>query len=134
MTKQGRRLTRTILSVIILWWAGIFIYAQKEVQTQDMQWQTKRVIEELKRDKQAVLDTLSYKETIQFYNDGTYSDSIDETSLKKLESIDNQITEQTEYLKTLPSPDYTVINQASKSKKVETVNSNTWLDFIKLLK
>ena len=133
MTKQGRRLTRTILSVIILWWAGIFIYAQKEVQTQDMQWQTKRVIEELKRDKQAVLDTLSYKETIQFYNDGTYSDSIDETSLKKLESIDNQITEQTEYLKTLPSPDYTVINQNNAPKTVP-VTENNELSFIKLLK
>ena len=86
-----------------------------------MQWQTKRIIEELKRDKQAILDTLSYKETIQFYNDGTYSSSIEETSLKKLESIDNQITEQTEYLKTLPGPDYTVINQESKKNTVETV-------------
>jgi len=131
--KQLRRLTRTILSVIIIWWAGIFIYAQKEVQTQDMQWQTKRVIEELKRDKQAVLDTLSYKETIQFYNDGTYSNSIDETSLKKLESIDNQITEQTEYLKTLPSPDYTVINQNNAPKTVP-VTENNELSFIKLLK
>jgi len=131
--KQLRRLTRTILSVIIIWWAGIFIYAQKEVQTQDMQWQTKRVIEELKRDKQAILDTLSYKETIQFYNDGTYSNSIDETSLKKLESIDNQITEQTEYLKTLPSPDYTVINQNNAPKTVP-VTENNELSFIKLLK
>jgi len=131
--KQLRRLTRTILSVIIIWWAWFFIYAQKETSAQDMQWQTKRVIEELKRDKQAILDTLSYKETIQFYNDGTYSNSIDETSLKKLESIDNQITEQTEYLKTLPSPDYTVINQNNAPKTVP-VTENNELSFIKLLK
>lgn len=144
--KQIIRLMRTIFMLVLVIWAWVFIYAQKDnwynevdriQQIQDFyinSWYTnereyKKDIEYLRREKQTILDTFSYKETIQFYNDGTYVDSISEITVGKLLVIDELIKEATQRIIDLPDPDYTLMNQSSKK---ETESGE--LDFIKLLK
>lgn len=148
-SKKSSRLLRTILVIAITFGVWVFIYAQKE-SSRDYARETKKQIEELTWQKQWLLDTLNYKQTIQFFQSGTYSDSINPDTLRELLSIDNELFQAKEKLKTIPVPDYTTINQATNSpggeiKKVQEVKTqekpvSTWIgnikkeDFIRLLK
>ena len=138
---QFGRLLRTIIIIWVLWWVWFFIYWQKQdVQIDNVQkiydyylssWydnkrEYEKDIEQLSREKQALLDTLNYKETILFYKDGSYSDTIKEWTRNRFLMIDEAITTARERVKELKTPDYADI-QPSKAK-------STWLDFINLLK
>jgi len=141
--KQFIRLLRTVFITILICWAWFFIYSQRQEQPQvdrvqylynfyqtswyNFQREYERDIEELQRLKQADLDSLSYKETILFYRDGTYDTWISETMLKRFSMIDEAIWQAQSWIKKISDPDYTIIAKDSKQE----VNK---LNFINLLK
>jgi hypothetical protein len=148
LTLKGK-IFKFVLIVVAVFWFWLFIYAQKmdwepkvdRVEYLNAFYQTswytqqreyKKDIEDLKREKQKVLDDLSYGASAIFYEKWQYSlDYMSQEQQDRLVKIDDTIKLANDWIKNIPEPDYTQINKATPIQITKTTQE---MDFINLLK